>query len=49
MRHLPYIERLQRLDLHSFQRPDLIITFKIITGLLDNDPNFFSSLPLEAD
>ncbi len=49
MRHLPYEERLQRLDLHSLQRrrlrDDLITAFKIFKGLLDIDPNLFF-LPL---
>ncbi len=45
MRHLPYEERQQRLGLHYLQRrrlwADLIIAFKIFTGLLDIDPNLF--------
>ncbi len=45
MRHLPYEERLQRLNLHSLQRrrlqADLITAFKIFKGLLDIDPNLF--------
>ncbi len=45
IRHLPYEERLQRLGIHSLQRrrlqADLITAFKIFTGLLDIDPNFF--------
>ncbi len=52
MRHLPYEERLQRLGLHSLQRPrlrdDFITTFTIFKGLFDNDPNFFAVLPLDA-
>ncbi len=44
MRHLPYEERLQLLGL----RTDLITTFKIFLGLLDCDPDLFSSLPLDA-
>ncbi len=43
MRHLSYEERLQRLGLHSLQRKrlraDLITAFKILTGLLDIDPD----------
>ncbi len=46
MRHLPYEERLQRLGFHSLQRrrlrADLITAFKVFTGLLDIDPNFFN-------
>ncbi len=45
MRHLPYEERLQRLGPHSLRRrrlwTDLIAAFKIFTGLLDIDLNFF--------
>ncbi len=45
IRHLPYEERLQRLNLHSLQwrrlRADLITAFKILTGLLDIDLNLF--------
>ncbi len=41
MRHLPYKEWLQRLDLHPLQRrrlrDDLITVFKIFMGLLDID------------
>ncbi len=52
IRHLLYEEKLQRLGLHSLQRrrlrSDLITAFKIFTGLLDVDPNFFFALPLDA-
>ncbi len=45
MRHLPYEERPQRLDLHSLQRRrlpvDLNTAFKIFKGFLDIDPNLF--------
>ncbi len=45
IRHLPYGERRQRLDLYSLQRrrlrADQITSFKIFTGLLDIDPNLF--------
>ncbi len=45
MRHLPYEERLQRRKL----RADLVAAFKIITGLLDTDLNyFFSSHPYKV-
>ncbi len=43
MRHLPYEERLQLLDLHALQRrqlrADLMSAFKIFKGLSDVDPN----------
>ncbi len=46
------LRKLQWLGLHSLQRQrlwsDLITAFKIFTGLLDIDLNFFSSLPLDA-
>ncbi len=49
MRHLPYEERLQRLDLHSLQRrrlrADLFTAFKIFTDVLVFDPNIFPFLP----
>ncbi len=45
IRHITYEDRLQRLSLHSLQRRrlrvDLIIAFRIFTGLLDVDPNLF--------
>ncbi len=48
VRHLPYEERLQRMDLNSLQwrrlQADLITVFKIFTGLLDIDLNL-SFLP----
>ncbi len=44
MRHLPYEEKLQRLGLQA----DLITAFKIFLGLLDFDPDLFSSLPIGA-
>ncbi len=53
IRHLPYEERLRRLDLDSLQRQrlrvDQITAFKTFTGLLDIDLNlFFFSLLLVA-
>ncbi len=48
----PYVERLQRLGLHSLQRrwlwADLVSEFKISTGLLDVDLKFFFCLPLHV-
>ncbi len=48
IRHLPYEERLLSLGLHSLQRRrlrvDLIVAFKIYTGLVDVNPNLNFSL-----
>ncbi len=53
IRHLRYEERLELLGLHSLQRrrfrAELIITFKIFTGLLDIDPNLFFLRPTRCD
>ncbi len=49
IRHVPYKERLQRVGLRSLHRRrlvvDIIADFKVLTSLLDVDPNCFF-LPL---
>ncbi len=44
-RHPPYKSRLHRLGGDHRVRTDLIIAFKIFTGLLDVDPNLSSFPP----
>ncbi len=51
--HVPHEERLQQLCLHPLHRQlvwvDLIVVFKIFTGLLDMDPSIFFFLPIAPD